>query len=456
MAGLLGAAGLRASEVTVQNDSLIPPGIGAIQAGFDPGESAAAWLTSPCTGNIVAVQVFWRSTTGGTGQSLEESIIIYSAGTFPVPGAVLAELEGPVMTDGVINEFRFLDDQMAVPLIVPVNSGQVFVVSFTFLNDPNPASGPSVVTDTGCQAGKNGLFASPPNVWFNSCSLGVSGDWVIRAVVDCDGACCLDAGGCVANQSTAECNLLGGTFQGNGSTCGGGTCPDPTEACCFMPSGCLNLTTANCGLAGGFAQGPGTNCAGVVCFPRGACCQVDGTCDDDVAEADCVAGGGTFQGDDSLCSGVSCPQPTGACCLSNGNCLVLNQADCAVIPNTLWAGPQTDCSDADVNGTADDCEVECFDDGDCADADPCTQDSCESGQCAHDPISRPYGDVAPPGGDGNVDVGDILCVLDGFADPVTCPDGDLSPCGGDGNRDVGDVLAVLDAFAGNPGCPDPC
>jgi len=456
--GIVGMAPafLKAAEVTVQNDSLVPPGVGAIQAGFIAGESAASWLTSPCTGDIVAVQVFWRSVTGGTGQSLEDSITVFAGGTFPTPGSQLALLEGPVMTDGVINEFRFLDDQMTIPLNIPVNSGQVFIVSFRFFNNPDPDNGPSVVTDTGCQNGKNALFAIPGG-WLNSCALGVSGDWVIRAVVDCAGACCLNSGGCQGGQTSAECAQLGGTFQGNGTTCGPTTCPEPTQACCFMPSGCLDFSVADCGTAGGFPQGPGTSCATVVCFPRGACCQPDGTCDDDVAEADCEAGGGTFQGDDSTCAGVSCPQPTGACCLSNGNCLVLTEADCGVIPNSVWAGAFTNCADGNGNGTADDCELECFDDGDCDDEDPCTQDTCAGGSCDHTPISRPFGDIAPqPDGDGNVDVADVLCVLDGFGDAALCPGGDLAPCAGDGNIDVGDVLAVLDAFAGTSSCPDPC
>jgi uncharacterized repeat protein (TIGR01451 family) len=46
-----------------------------------------------------------------------------------------------------------------------------------------------VVRDTdGCQAGRNAIFAElapGTNVWFSACALGVQGDWVIRAVVDC-------------------------------------------------------------------------------------------------------------------------------------------------------------------------------------------------------------------------------------------------------------------------------
>jgi hypothetical protein len=195
-------AGLaQAAEVVVQNDSLSGGDTGAIQVGFDPGESAAAWLSSPCDGDIVAVQVMWRSFFGGEPQSLEDSISIYAAGTFPTPGALLELLEGPVMTDGVLNEFRYIDEAQTILLSVPVTADQVFVVSFKFANDP-PALGPSVVTDTsGCQGGKNAVDATSLG-WVNACALGVSGDFVIRAVVDCQeatGACCDGNANCTNN-----------------------------------------------------------------------------------------------------------------------------------------------------------------------------------------------------------------------------------------------------------------
>jgi len=169
-----------AQEVTVQNDNLFDFGQGAIQAGFVADERAAAWLTSPCEGDILRVQVLWLSFFGNAADSLEDSITVFDAGSFPVPGAVRAELVGPLMIDGGLNEFP-------LPVPLPVTAGEEFVVSFRFLNSPGPF-GPSVVTDTdGCQAGKNGLFAIPPSQWFSSCDLGVGGDFVIRAVVDCSG-----------------------------------------------------------------------------------------------------------------------------------------------------------------------------------------------------------------------------------------------------------------------------
>jgi len=53
--GIALAATAAANEVTVQNDSLDNGGSGTIEAGFVANEKAAAWLTSPCDGNIVAV-----------------------------------------------------------------------------------------------------------------------------------------------------------------------------------------------------------------------------------------------------------------------------------------------------------------------------------------------------------------------------------------------------------------
>lgn len=174
-----------AQEVTVQNDSVTDFEQVAIQAGFASSEQAAAWLTSPCDGTLVAVQVFWRSFFGGAADTLGDSIRISEAGAFPTPGTLLALLSGPLLSDGFLNEYRFLDQGGKIPLLVPLDEDQGFVVAFKFF-DPPPGLGPSVVTDVdGCQAGKNGIFAIPPSTWFSACSLGVSGDFVIRAVVDC-------------------------------------------------------------------------------------------------------------------------------------------------------------------------------------------------------------------------------------------------------------------------------
>jgi len=182
-------SGAAASEITIQNDSLANGDSGTIQAGFVAGEKAAAWLTSPCDGNLVAVQVFWISLTGGTGETIQDSIDIYRSGDFPEPGDLAVEILGPVLNDGFMNEFRYLDEDNTIPLSVPVATGETVVVALGFLTAPNPALGPSVVTDEdGIHTGRNAIHASDGLggfVWFASETFLVPGDWVIRAVVDC-------------------------------------------------------------------------------------------------------------------------------------------------------------------------------------------------------------------------------------------------------------------------------
>jgi len=173
------AAGPAGAQTVIQNDSVIDFGNVAIQAGFVADERAAAWLTATCEGDLIAVRVLWLSLLGGQPDVLGQAVTISEPGTFPVPGAVLRELLGPVMQDGFFNEFPVVPG-------IPMTIGQRVVVDFQFLFDPNPL-GPSVVTDVdGCQAGSNGIFAIPPSAWFNACALGVSGDIAIRGVLDCE------------------------------------------------------------------------------------------------------------------------------------------------------------------------------------------------------------------------------------------------------------------------------
>jgi len=179
MGWYLGASPGLEAEV-LKNDSIVDFSQVVIQAGFVANERAAAWLTSTCDGNLTAVQILWMSVTGGSGQTLGDSITISEAGTFPNPGSQLAQLVGPALNDGFFNEFPVVPE-------IPITIGETVVVDFRFFEAP-PSSGPSVVTDKdGCQASKNGIFAIPPSLWLDSCILGVGGDFAIRAVVQCTG-----------------------------------------------------------------------------------------------------------------------------------------------------------------------------------------------------------------------------------------------------------------------------
>lgn len=184
----MGSSAASAVEMTMQNDSLVDASSAVVVTGFIAGGAAGSWLTSPCNGDVRAVQVFWRSQTGIGAQTIHQEVNVHRSGTFPTPGVVEATVGGPVLTDGVINEWRFLDENNVIPLIVPVTMGERIVVSIVFDSAPPASVGPSVVRDTnGIQPQRNAIFSNfgAGFEWRSSESLGVAGDWVIRAVVDC-------------------------------------------------------------------------------------------------------------------------------------------------------------------------------------------------------------------------------------------------------------------------------
>ncbi len=178
-----------AGETTLQNDSLVDFGSAVVVTGFIAGGAAASWLTTPCAGDIRAVQVLWRSQTGTSGQTIHFAIDVYRSGTFPSPGPLAETIAGPVLNDGVINEYRFLDENNVIPLIVPVTQGETIVVSLVFAETPPAPFGPSVVRDTNGIVPQRNTISSNFGAgfeWRSAESLGLTGDWVIRAVVDCD------------------------------------------------------------------------------------------------------------------------------------------------------------------------------------------------------------------------------------------------------------------------------
>jgi hypothetical protein len=397
-------------EVEVKNDGFVDGGPAVIVGDFIAGEEAAAWLTSPCDGNIVAVQIAWLEGSPGHGQSLEQAIHIYAAGSFPTPGGELEILEGPVMTPGYINEFRYLDQAQTIPLSVPVTAGQTFVVSLEYFNPTDVGNGgPSVIRDTdGCQNRRNALFAIPGG-WLNFC-LFLNGDLVIRAIVDCaepQGACCDPAGFCTNGVLSGDCQGPGETFF-EGQDCAQVICPAPTGACCNGTGGCLDGQEQSfCeNVLSSIYAGDGTTCAAQVC-DLGACCLADGSCQD-VIEAVCDQLAGTFNGPGSNCASTQCPQPLGACCIGNVCVPDQTEANCIGFGGT-WQGAWTDCGPPDpCTPTCDVADLDC--DGDVDLNDFSTFSRCYAGSSVTIPppaCSSAEFAESDIDGDGDVDLGDF-------------------------------------------------
>jgi hypothetical protein len=166
-----GRAHAQCAETTFQNYT----GAGQVVCPcFIAGEQAGAVFTLPAAAypvEILKVGIGWGSQFGGSPQQIEGAIHVY-AGGLPDPGTPIFSLPGPVLTDGVINEYNL--GPLPGEIIIP--SGP-FTVTLEFALDSDIFA-PSVVHDAnGCQGGKNVVFAMPGG-WQNACALGVTGDWV--------------------------------------------------------------------------------------------------------------------------------------------------------------------------------------------------------------------------------------------------------------------------------------
>jgi hypothetical protein len=343
-----------ATEQTVKNDSVVDFGQAVIVGDFVPGEIAAARLTSPINGTIVAVQVLWLEGTPGHLPVIESAIYIWNGTTFPAPGGELAFLDSPALTPGGFNEFRYLDEAGTIPLSVPVTQGQQFYVGLQFAEATDVGNGgPSVVRDVdGCQSGKDTLYAIPGG-WLNFC-LYLAGDLAIRAVIDVPGNCCHADGTCTDNATQSSCQTFGDVWS-SGQTCAQVSCL-PRGACC-RAGGCLQLQPeATCLAIGGVWAGAGSDCNQSACVAGACCLPATGECVQEF-EFQCADLGGTFLGHGVSCGPPDpCPQPSGACCFGTICIADQTEADCTGTGGT-WGGGGTTCVDGDSNGIPDACDA---------------------------------------------------------------------------------------------------
>jgi hypothetical protein len=143
---------------------------------FAVGEQAGVVFDVPAAHypiEILKVGIGYGSQAGGNPQVTEEAVHIYEAG-LPDPGFPIFSLGGPILTDGVINEFDL--EPEAGEIII--NSGPFSVALEFALENSEVLSASSVVHDgNGCQSGKN-LIRNQVGDWFDVCLIGLSGDWV--------------------------------------------------------------------------------------------------------------------------------------------------------------------------------------------------------------------------------------------------------------------------------------
>lgn len=136
----------------------------------------------------------------------------------------------------------------------------------------------------------------------------------------------------------------------------------------------------------------------------GACCTSGGACTDSLQQSECDSLNGSWQGANSSCAG-GCGPLIGACCLGEGGCKDgVSEEDCLATKGA-FIGEGTSCEDAK-------CGPVCV------------------------------ADVAPPGGNGSVNVDDLLLIINSWGPCAGCPADIVST----GNVNVDDLLAVINAW----------
>jgi hypothetical protein len=193
-----------AADVLLKNDRLIEGGTVRPQFGFINNEIGAATYTIPrelFPIRVKQIQIFWQSQFGFDLPSVQEGVYVWRGGmtSNTTNNFILLYESDPVqMTDGGMNIVDISNDKLDIDA---VGTGpQVLTFGLKFADAPggNPLRATLVTDNNGC--GCTGPFATqvcgqrinPLNSsigWRDGCSFGLSGNFVIRAVITSLAAC---------------------------------------------------------------------------------------------------------------------------------------------------------------------------------------------------------------------------------------------------------------------------
>jgi hypothetical protein len=199
-----------AADVELQNDGFMSGGTAGFQGGFVSGEAGASRFHAPDAGR----QVFKVHLLFGGGSTASEMVTLKVWDDSAMTDAPGAELESADFmltgSDVAMQELDITVDNVIVP--------QVFRVGIVFSHD----GAPSIARDADgtISAADNYIMASGLG-WKKSQTLGLTGDWIIRAVVSGVGGGGTDAG------------TTGGSCNGNGDCAVGSYCDLTSHSCTF-------------------------------------------------------------------------------------------------------------------------------------------------------------------------------------------------------------------------------
>lgn len=211
-----------AVEMTLQNDGWTDGGLVYCQGGFTAGEEGAATL-----GPVATTFTIEKIRFLFCGDTLTRTLTlrIYLDSGNPNPGTEIYNADYQVTgADDALQEIDLSGENVTVP------GGGSIRVSFQFQHSGLPNISRD---DDGIIAGRNWINAMGMG-WVASSTLGLTGDWVIRAIVDVQQVDEPDAG--VAPDGTAQDADAGGD---TGVDAGADLVPDDDTTTCDTSADCL-------------------------------------------------------------------------------------------------------------------------------------------------------------------------------------------------------------------------
>lgn len=241
---LLAASPTHADIILLQNDTFTDGDAVAFQGGFNEGESAGVTL-GPVEETFVINRI--RFLLGGGGEQQTIRLYVYEDTGVDDPGPVM--FTGEYQAQSADDAFQDID--LTGENLQLLGGGSIRV-AFEFMHDGYPSVARD--DDGSCTPGANWLHGvvdppSPDPAWYDTCDIGVTGDWIIRAEVETEGT-----GGTGGTGGSGGSGGTGGTGAYGGS--GGGTVCTPDETVkCLGLAGCVGTQTC---AADGSGFGPCT------------------------------------------------------------------------------------------------------------------------------------------------------------------------------------------------------
>jgi MYXO-CTERM domain-containing protein len=242
--GLLSLGSIARADVELQNDGFTSGGQAVFQSGFAPGEAGASRFVAPAsTQQLLKVHFLFGGTDPST-RTITLQVWDDTAGT-DAPGTQLYSADFQVTgSQTAMQEIDVTADNIMVPM--------QFRVGLQFMDNMVQ----TIARDAdGINASKNFILSG---TWFKSNSLGLTGDWILRAVVTTAAGGGPDAG----VGGGGDAGVTGGACQGNSSCPTGQYCDLAHSTCtfdCRMSSDCSSGAT--CNSLGQCVGGKGGGCA---------------------------------------------------------------------------------------------------------------------------------------------------------------------------------------------------